>query len=474
MSGPELAETDVDVVIVGAGPAGLILSFILSGWTPYYDDKSFGPHPNGGLHETLLPYRGDCETAAESGSWPCLLDAVHDPAVVNFVDRQIESFYSSKVLPANLLIDALQASDESHFASAGERQSRVRWVHEPARAVAHAVLCAGAAAGGQWQSSAIDVPSDLSLSYAEMLSLPLYSFSENYAETRGKPPQDFFRPPRHDVAEYYAAWPRKVGIDSAIRYNAVVRSVVPINKTGERTYNVVYDGGQLRARRVVLASGVFEDPAARARLQCPVETVASSTKSCTCDFVIQDSPSCLPPKHKLPTLVVGTGVSAADAIGNTPGSVIHIFKWTDARGAPCTFRNFPRELYPEYVQVFKRMKQRKIADGSYEGLANARIDQVSRDGRVRIILDNGSTIERVVGAVKIRTGRRGSLAYLDPGLLPVTHACDVTKESMRDFVERARSLRVADGLYIVGSLCGDSLVRFLPGGCMWVARELSR
>jgi hypothetical protein len=474
------AGIDTEVAVIGAGPAGLMLSFILSGWIPYYDDETYGPHPNRGLHEVLLPYRkAKTATSSTPGRHQCLLDAVHDPSVVDYVDLQIESFYSSTVLAPNLLVDALQASDESQFASLSNRTPRIKWIHEPERAVDHKVLCATESAGGQWESKTIDLPSDLSLSYAEMLSLPLFPFSQHYEEVHKKPPPVFFRPPRGSVADYYSAWPHKVGIKSVV-YNCVASCVTKC--LDGHGYNIKCSNGRrITARRVVLASGVFDDPTVRRRLNCPVETATYSDSTCTCDYYVSPISSPLLEASAnnsqenrnmdplLPTLVVGTGVSAADAICNAKGPVIHLFKWDDAQGRPCTFRNFPRELYPEYAQVFKWMKQRRLADESYEGFANARILSVSpQDGSVVLALDDGSTIKRKVGAIRIRTGRSGSLAYLAPDVMPVANP-NVTKESMREFVEKSRSLQVGEGLFIVGSLCGDSLVRFLSGGCMWVA-----
>jgi len=51
------AEADtVDVAVIGNGPAGIALSWMLAGHVPYYDDSS-GPHPNAVLHEKLAQRR---------------------------------------------------------------------------------------------------------------------------------------------------------------------------------------------------------------------------------------------------------------------------------------------------------------------------------------------------------------------------------------------------------------------------------
>jgi hypothetical protein len=206
-------------------------------------------------------------------------------------------------------------------------------------------------------------------------------------------------------------------------------------------------------------------------------------------------PLCTPPCENpsthgpCPTLVIGSGVSAADVIkANTQGnSIIHIYKW-NSQNNQCPLRKFDQELYPEYHEVYRKMKfatlmtepclpdffkDFEFKDDDYEGLANAEIFGLSPDGIVDIKLENGEKITRRVGKIELRTGRSGSLDYLSPRIFKQRGS--VTKDTFRSVLDHnseSTPLCIAKNVFIIGSLCGDTLVRFLHGSCLKVRKHI--
>ena len=117
----------------------------------------------------------------------------------------------------------------------------------------------------------------------------------------------------------------------------------------------------------------------------------------------------------------------------------------------------------------------------YEGFANAdvcgvRIEEGGKRGIVKVRLSCGVEIEKVVGGLVYAGGRRGSLAYLDTGLLREVLGngslsnCWVTGRSLRPKAEA--DLEVAKDVFVIGSLTGDSLVRYAYGGCVYAASRI--
>ncbi len=127
-------------------------------------------------------------------------------------------------------------------------------------------------------------------------------------------------------------------------------------------------------------------------------------------------------------------------------------------------------------------------DKGYEGLPNAEVVDVVSDNEVASVvirLADGNFVERRVSGLEYVVGRRGSLSYLDSDLLAEVirphNGGSLAKEQGTDVVS-GRSLRekaeidlqVAPHLFILGSLTGDSLIRFAYGGCIYAAGSIIR
>ncbi|KIW04804.1 uncharacterized protein PV09_03989 [Verruconis gallopava] len=446
----------VDTVIVGGGPASLILSYILHGHIPYY----VGKHYDDLLHSRLSK----------------------KPDLLNICPETYAHFssslrYSTQALPLNTLLDTLirpNADTETN------PESCIQWKHEPDRAISHVVLTAGKGPGGQWVDNPVEASEDIgSLSYSEMLSLPGYSYAEHFFKTHHKPLPDFERPSRSDVAAYFTAYPHAVGLTDAI-FTSVNVGHISRTKGG-----FVISSHGIRCKHLVLATGIFSLNIAPYAELTPLVPLRNEQE---------------------PILVVGSGFSAADVIISAPErrKIIHLFKWAPET-RPSPLRGCHPQAYPEYAGVYRQMKlaaisserssltsppaqKRKVSPvfsqrdwaSTYEGLPNAQVIQVLQKGQdsavVQIQLQSGRAVERKIGQLAYVVGRRGSLDYLSqplrrevisPSCEAVTSDGLISGRTLRAKVEH--SFQVAPCVFVVGSLAGDSLVRHAFGGCVSVA-----
>lgn len=466
--------SSINTVVIGSGPAGLCLSYILHGNIPYYNPDV--PHPDPELHRLLVQYERSTDGDQTQGK--SLLDAVSNPNVLQHVIDKGPHFRSS-MLPVNLLLDLLVVSDEINYVSRDQMDSRITWVHEPSRAIDHVVI--GTHPGGQWAQSdtSTTTPDDQCLSYAEMLSLPGYPFSTHYREKYGKAPPEFLRPRRKDIASYFDAYPDVVGIADSL----IIGTVIEVDIRTKGGYTVSYNGQvglmtpgsesvpgspsttqsspflssskrtpscRLTSTNVVLATGIFDKPSqfkTHKHANCSSKSLLynSECTGMTLNELIDKRFNGLfhfDHSDSHVTLVVGSGFSAADIISSTfkqGGRVLHLFKWGDK---PCPLKGFPRELYPEYASIYRWMKlaaaaQKRTGNGSkptngvvsakrkcqfeengchYEGLANTTILS-AEDGVLKLQLPSGEIVTRHVGPVRICVGRTGSLQFLSNRIL---------------------------------------------------------
>lgn len=93
---------------------------------------------------------------------------------------------------------------------------------------------------------------------------------------------------------------------------------------------------------------------------------------------------------------------------------------------------------------------------------------------------DGTTFSQPVRGMVYATGRRGSLGYLDRGLLSEILECDdngeinpmVSGQTLRQ--KAFENMEIANNIFIVGSLTGDTLIRFAHGSCAQTAGKLIR
>ncbi|KAF3926929.1 hypothetical protein ABW20_dc0106538 [Dactylellina cionopaga] len=544
--------TKTDTVIIGNGPSALTLSYLLHGNEPWYSPSE--PHPDSVLHRKLLRKSGAI-SLSEKPQNVRLYDVLqtpkdYDDLTCHFPAASSMS-YSTAALPLNVLMDTLLRPLAD--IDLEECTSRVDWKKSGSEIIPHVVLGEEPKAGGQWAGDEIWFGDDedeegdnglKTLSYADLLSLPGYSFSDHYRQKYNKEMNTYYRPTRRLVANYYATYPRKVGIEDVIYPGTSVTNVERINDTSEFNFLVSVKltpkyGAQpsestahvIRCRNVVLGTGIFSHrlpppaiytPFFEAILETPI---SSSQKSNATVVGVDGKPA------KLPLLVVGSGYTAADAIlcNQEKRSVVHVYRW-DPEGRPSPLRGCHPQAYPGYAGVYRQMKEgtlvskSELADGQYQGFPNGIVTEVGGDGTIKITwkLDGGEEQEKVVKVadIKVCIGRRGRLDYLAPSLCkeigiknidyesmerltPITH--EITQTPLARMTTRRQSARsrkpalhpktshtagkvwvqhsslrgrveenveVTPNVFIIGSLTGDSLVRFAMGGCVYSAGRI--
>lgn len=439
----------------------MILSYILHGYFPYYAPNP--PHPDPLLHAKLK-------------ASPDLLHADVETLTAHFAASRLS--YSTQALPVNVLLDTLVRPsvdiDEAGCAT------NVEWRHELEKPIPHLVFGKPSQPGGQWTEDPQGASWDIqTLSYAAMLSLPGYTFSDHYRKTTGKDLVPFTRPTRREIADYFCAYPAAVHIDDVFRDG---EDLEDISRTADGFYIRSHD---LHCKRLVLASGIFSE-------------------------LLQPPPLLLPilqtqPTPDVPLLIIGSGFSAADSIISAAADqkLLHIFKWSP-EDRPSPLRSCHQQAYPEYAGIYRLMKRTALAasgtsqkqrpryrrgisskflesrrwDALYEGVCNVEVTAVEIQNSVAQVTfrrADGTTFDRSVRGLVYAAGRRGSLGYLDSKLRAEVLGNEdldstVTGQTLR--AKAIESLEVAPGVYIVGSLTGDSLVRFAYGGCVSTAKHL--
>uniref|UniRef100_A0A8B9PSJ5 Oxidative stress induced growth inhibitor 1 n=1 Tax=Apteryx owenii TaxID=8824 RepID=A0A8B9PSJ5_APTOW len=183
------------VVIIGNGPSGICLSYLLSGYVPYFKRDSLHPH-------SILQRK---------------LEEAPD---VSILDQDLE--YLSEGLegrshsPVALLFDTLLRPDTDF---GGTAESVLTWWHETNRVIPHLVLGRNPP-GGAWHSIE---GSMITLSRGEWMGLPDLQFKDWLRQKRRGLRNN--RATAEDIAQYYQHYVMKKGLQKNFRCGTVVTSV---------------------------------------------------------------------------------------------------------------------------------------------------------------------------------------------------------------------------------------------------------
>lgn len=453
---------ETSTVIIGNGPAALTLSFLLHGNVPYYNMDGTSKHFDTILDRKLQEFHGRP-----------LYEALKD------TDRLCEHFeasglYTKDAWPVNVLLDTLIYPNADFDL---ECRSTIQFRKERAYSRSHVVFGSSHSSGGQWADFGSNTEGDnaRTLSYSEQLSLPGFSFAQFHQDTYGSRILPLDRPRRPQVTAYYAAYPRAVGIEQTLYNSTTVTSVL---RRPDKTYAV--SGIDLRGepftiqcRHVILGCGLFTH-----LIEPPLPLVP---------FVGRNLSTLV--NHRAPLLVVGSGFSAADAIIENLGKrpIIHLFRWHLAKYIS-PLKHCHRSSYPEYADIYKRMKlaAQTRSKGSdmpdYKGFSDCRIIDVKERSNcfeVRLLDEVDESVCTVnAGELAVLAGRRTSLDFLEPRILrslkiPVEDAW-LEKSGLRDQIEaHGPRLSVDRGRIIcIGSITGDSLIKFMFGGVLGAAGHI--
>ncbi|XP_022100915.1 oxidative stress-induced growth inhibitor 2-like [Acanthaster planci] len=477
-------------IIVGNGPSGISLSYLLSGNWPYYTGE---PHPDPYLHARLLEneeqsiLQQDLEFLSSG-----LEGRSHNPVAVLF-----DNLYQ----PNADLVD--------------DEKSRLEWRYHPAKAVAHRVLGRGPP-GGSWRDMDDSVRT---LSQGRWMELPGVNFSDWVAEYRKRVGKccnsSDNRATLGDVGRYYKEYVETMGLEKSFRPYTLVTSVQRLK--GRRVINSESGEPEIQCQRcrkyegqnlfevkghflrdttccekqvsacdsftvltpnVILATGMVGIPN---RLNVPGEDlpyVLYSVKDLEVAIQQEDVHS-----NSDPVLIIGSGLNAADAVLAAQSAgvpVVHAFR-RSAFDKVLIFSKLPESVYPEYHRVHLMMQQRGweegAADRSYISLPQHTVHEFQPGHRVAVKGPNACGYVRVSVAV-VLIGSRPDLTFLpnDGTHLgvqsdgsPITYQhnpIEVNPYTMESTAET--------GLYAMGPLVGDNFVRFAKGGALAIASHICK
>ncbi|XP_068616425.1 oxidative stress-induced growth inhibitor 2 [Brachionichthys hirsutus] len=515
----------VPVVIIGNGPSGICLSYLLSGYKPYLDTATAHPNP-------IL-----CRKLQETK---------HLPITEQDLEHLSEGLEGRSRNPVAVLFDTL-LHPNADFGY--EFPPVLQWTRDKQQHIPHLVL-GRATPGGAWHAME---GSMLTISLGIWMELP----GVNYRDlTNGKcrdATSDRATP--EEISSYYRNYVKLQGLQKNFVDNTYVTSVQKLcrGQEGEGLENEhtdqggVRDGGDeglegngclnnggggalwevtgyhqvqndthvpfcLFAENVVLATGAFDSPV---RLGVEGEDLPFVSHSIS-ELGLAISQRKLD-MNSDPVLIVGAGLSAADAVlcaCNSNIRVLHVFR-KSADDRDLIFKQLPKTLYPEYHKVYNMMCSKtysnvapstppsnrpredsiassvcakmcpkpKLATGSTAGEASVGLFPdytsfpehcvVSVQSDMKCLLQGNNSLKAFqISMALVLIGTNPNLFYLkgqgqylgqDP-TKPVSCTQNPIEVNPYTF-ECAKE----PGLFAMGPLVGDNFVRFLKGGALGIA-----
>ncbi|XP_022597926.1 oxidative stress-induced growth inhibitor 2-like [Seriola dumerili] len=485
------------VVIIGNGPSGICLSYLLSGYTPYLSPEA--SHPNPLLHSKL-------------GEQPHLSLLEQD---LEYLCEGLEGRSSN---PVAVLFDSLLLPD-SDFGL--DHTSPLEWRYEPERATPHLVLGKGPP-GGAWHAME---GSMLTLSLANWMELPGLKLKDWMRDKRRNVRNDRATPA--EIASYYQHYVSQMSLEQSFACGTTITSVTrqPSNQEGSPSYwrvtglqrregEELGDGSSvseevpfsLLAHNVVLATGTHDIPA---RLGVEGESLPFV---CHSFWELEAAIS----RGELdqssdPVLVVGAGLTAADAVLaahhlNTP--VYHAFR-RSVTDPGLIFNQLPKLLYPEYHKVHQMMIQQQHqpspppqdhaqnlrhhstpsspsslspSPSSYPGYLSFprhRVVEFRPDRKCVLESDSGRRTVVQVSKALVLIGAHPNLSFLDDNGRPLginpsePITCRRNPIEVDPFTNNVVAAE-GPGMYAMGPLVGENFVRFLKGGALAIASDLAK
>ncbi|XP_056382388.1 oxidative stress-induced growth inhibitor 1 [Hyla sarda] len=465
------------VLVIGNGPSGICLSYLLSGYTPYLIDKA--THPNPMLQRKLEEFPNVPITQQD----------------LEYLSEGLEGRSNS---PVALLFDTLLRPDTDFL---GDVESVLQWTKEPKRAVPHLVLGRGPP-GGAW--NAIE-GSMITLSRGDWMGLPDLSFKDWMRTKKRNLRND--RSTAGDILNYYQYYVKNKRLENNFLSGAVVTSVMKISKDmengigSEPIWNnaefkeeqnqdksvfqvsgfIENDIGSMQkfclyAENVVLATGTFDSPSwlgiQGEDLPFVSHQISALEEAVKFKKVHQESD---------PVLIIGAGLTAADAIllarhYNIP--VIHAFR-RRVNDPALIFNQLPHIMYPEYHKVHQMMKEQSVFQGGpykgYTSLPEHHAVCFNDDMKCTFRDKNGQHTAFKVSMVFILIGSNPNLSFLPKNgtdLALDTEQPVNSKRNPLDIDPFTYECIQEKGLYAVGPLAGDYFVRFVQGGALAVASNL--
>lgn len=541
-----------DVVIIGNGPSGICLSFMLAGNWPYYTGE---PHPademlTARLHFSTRSGNEECyDTASqelesetnhqwqqndvrskgydEKGGGRGLASSTR--CKLECLSSGLEGRIGGR--PLALLMDQLQHP----CVDAGlDVPSLLTWKsvdqHPEHKVIDHIVLGKGQP-GGSWQS--MD-PNVLTISLNRWMSLPdldirqweMLIESEQFRNTNSIESESYYtfheksnacktasRISVGTVAAYYKDYVRIKRLEQYFRCETIVTSVRtvcdPDINCQKKDYNWIVDGFdkqtgkpfRYRCKRVVLATGTTD---LSNQLGIPGEnsqpdwiTHDLNKLELRLDHLIDQHQAIELEERQIinPILVIGAGLSAADAImaARFRGiPVLHAFRdssneWNKPEDEKIRtiydkLQGLPSSMYPEYHKVYEMMADggtnyplyRALPGYTLLGFTGNENDFNNTTGSekqpiVTFSDPDGCIHTFRVSTVAILIGYKPDLSYLKDNGIGLGKYSDKPIDGKSNPIdvdnftyEVAKASK--NGLYALGPLVGDNFVRYILGG----------
>lgn len=482
-----------DVVVIGNGPSGISLSYMLSGHWPYYMGES---NPNEYLHLRLMDGEG--------------LSVVEQD--LEYLSSGLEGRSSN---PLALLFDSLAHPNAD---MGGESPSLLDWRFDAERAIPHVVL-GKKAEGGAWQMMDGDMQT-LSLgNWMQLADKPFWDWLQAFRMKKREeieasggeevPLQHQNRAKLQEVRQYYEEYVCEKGLKKYFRNHCTVTSVervldvchaideesgeqTPCSKNHQGKFKWEVRGFELteskhlglpettkefcyRAGNVVLATGSYDVPNV---LRVPGEQQPFVLHSLNeLERVVKSGE--LTPESD-PLLIVGAGLSAGDAVlyaqmMDIP--VIHLFR-RQVDDPEIVLKKLPALVYPEYHRVHGMMKEEMPDNEKYRSYQQHQVVEFKDEGIV-LIRGKDSCCDTVVQVsfALVLIGSHPDFSFMpqdgkDLGIVQGMHInckhnpLDVDPYSYQSVHE--------PGLFGMGPLVGDNFVRFLQGGALGITSHLWR
>jgi len=172
-----------------------------------------------------------------------------------------------------------------------------------------------------------------------------------------------------------------------------------------------------------------------------------------------------------PVVIVGAGLSAADAIIAAQSHsvpIVHVFR-KQVRDPNLIFSRLPSKLYPEYHNVHKMMAGEATSSTSmYQPLQQTRILEISQDKKIRMIRENNQEVIVKASYVLVLIGSLANLSFLGDTAdkLGLTPGVEISKDNPVDVDVFTHQCTAVPGLFAMGPLIGDNFVRFIQGGAL--------
>ncbi|CAL8256670.1 unnamed protein product [Boreogadus saida] len=533
-SEPKGRPPTLPVVVIGNGPSGICLSYLLSGYKPYLETGAV--HPNPILYQKLQ-------------------QAKHLPITEQDLEYLSEGLEGRSGNPVAVLFDTLMHPNADF---GYELPPVVQWKRDKQQQIPHLVL-GSATPGGAWHAME---GSMLTISLGIWMELPGVNYRDLTNGKRRVVTNDRATP--EEISSYYRNYVKLMGLQKNFIDNTYVTSVQKLCR-GHNTQAVAKEGSEqesggvgngeneafdgngvecedsggggtlwevrgyqrlqkdshvpfcLFAENVVLATGASDFPA---RLVVEGEELPFVLHSIS-DLGLAVSQGKLDSTSD-PVLIVGAGLSAADAVlcacsANIP--VLHVFR-KNIDNPDLIFKQLPKTLYPEYHKVYNMMCSRlhttsmaapSVANGpqvasvassmcakicskppqavvnvSTNGDSNLSPDYTSfpehcvvsfQPDRKCVLQGNNSLKAFKISMALVLIGTNPNLCFLKGqgqylGIDPTKPiSC---KQNPIDINPFNFECTKEPGLFAMGPLVGDNFVRFLKGGALGIASCLMK